>query len=1708
MLNPSGILFGPNAQLDVSGSFHATTANYIGLADGVLFNAVPSSADNLLTTAPPAAFGFLPSNPAPALIDVQAGVGDFEVGITNVLQVPAGQTLSFVGGPISVGAAPGAFAGGFVLAPGGRINLVSVASPGEAKFDGTGFSVDTFARLGDISIKGNGILDAKEVFIRGGRLVIEHANILPGFFFLNGVSGDPPNGGEVNIQVSDSVNIKGPPSDFNGFSGILTAAGLPFPGDVPHIRIKASSISLSEGGVVQTVRQGPGNPSNISIEADTVEVRSGASIAARNEFEGPGGTLTVNARNVTLDSAGSDPLSPVPTGLSAQAFFHPDYGFADETGSFAKAFLPSLQLADSGSITVNATGTLTMRGSAQISSDNFAFGKSGNVTINAGDMLLVGAGANTGLISAQSRLAGRAGDVTVNATGSIDMQNGFRISANTLGSDDGGQANVKAGRSITMSGNSTFISSITSQPVDSDLDSFAELFFSFFQATRGIEILDYPSLRAALGVAPGPNDLMNVLAALSTISDGAGNPLVALTDFTPGAGGKVSITAPVLAVNDGAHIETSTVWDGNAGAIEVNVGSLTVRDGAIIGSRSGAVRPDRGFTVGAGNAGTVNIAATDTVEISGRSPTSGEGSIVTTNTFGDGNAGNISLSANQVNIQNGAIVASATGGTVNGQLIVGTGNAGQISVSTPTLTMADGTISVATSGSGSAGSIFLNGNTLSLTGGAQVVSSTTGAGQGGSVTVSAPGSLSVSGSGTAVSGLFSTAESTGSAGQIAVTTPALTMGDGGTISVATSNIGNAGSISLNVSNFTQTGGSRVESSTSGAGTGGTLGLTAGELVSISGAGSGLFSTASSTGNAGQITVAAPGSTPVPTLTMADGGKISVATSGGGSAGSISLNANTFGLTGGAQVVSSTTGAGQGGSVTVSAPGSLSISGSGTAASGLFSTAESTGSAGQIAVTTPTLTMGESGTISVATEGSGNAGNVSLNVSNFTQTGGSRVESSTSGAGAGGTLGLTGSEFVSISGTGSGLFSTASSTGNAGQITVAAPGSTPVSTLIMTDGGKISVATSGGGSAGSISLNANTFSLTGGAQVVSSTTGAGQGGSVTVSAPGSLSVSGSGTAVSGLFSTAESTGSAGQIAVTTPALTMGDGGTISVATSNIGNAGSISLNVSNFTQTGGSRVESSTSGAGTGGTLGLTAGELVSISGAGSGLFSTASSTGNAGQITVAAPGSTPVPTLTMADGGKISVATSGGGSAGSILLNANTFSLTGGAQVVSSTTGAGQGGSVTVSAPGSLSVSGSGSAVSGLFSTAESTGSAGQIAVTTPALTMGDGGTISVATSNIGNAGSISLNVSNFTQTGGSRVESSTSGAGTGGTLGLTAGELVSISGAGSGLFSTASSTGNAGQITVAAPGSTPVPTLTMADGGKISVATSGGGSAGSISLNANTFSLTGGAQVVSSTTGAGQGGSVTATAGESISISGSGSQPSGLFSTALSTGNAGQIAVSTPTLTMAESATITVATEGSGSAGNISVNVSNLTQTGGAQVVSSTTGAGGGGNLAVTAANSISISGSGSIPSGLFSTASNTGDAGEVTVSTPTLAISNGGTISVATSGAGNAGNALLNVSNFSLTGGAQIVSSTSGAGQGGTVSANATDSVSISGQGTGLFSTASGTGPGGTINIQTAQLQVTDAGVVSANSTGTATRHRGEYQHSLQRHAAHGKQ
>jgi filamentous hemagglutinin family protein len=690
LINPSGILFGPNAQLDLSGSFHATTANYIGLEDGTDFNAVAAMDGPLLTSAAPASFGFLDGNPAP--IQIQTGVFDFDTffttgnpgdGYQNILQVPVGQTLSFVGGTVDIGA--GSQPQGFVSAPGGRVNLISVASPGEASFESNGsINVDNFTQLGEVNITGNSFVDGKDVVIRSGQLVIEDATIFPSILFLYGKSDLPPDGGSVDIGVSGDMTVTATGGNVLNTPGIQVFNGSPgdlVSGNAPAIRIDAGSVSVSgPSAQIGTARFGPENINSpnspeITINTQTLSLMDGGSLALLNFYEGAGGTLEINADTTTI---ANDTDSPIPTGVLVQSFFHPGFPFL---------FIPVLANGDSGSIELNSNN-LIMRGHVVIDSDSFAFGSSGPITVNTSNALLTGPGS----ISSQSIVAGNSADVTINATGSgqIQMEDGFRVTATTTGSGDAGEISVTAGKSVDMAGTNTRITSTTVQPSDSDpaLTYFAGQFDGFFQANFGIPIPDYPALRVALGIEPHIGDVMDVLAALN------GYGLTDVADLVPGDAGTISVTAPILNMDGDTRIETSTGWDGNAGAIVANLGFLYMNDGAAIRSTSGTVLPTGELEVGAGNGGSVNLNATDTISVSGRSQTSGNGSTVSTSTFGDGDGGSISITGNNVKISSGGLISADSGGTLSGQELAGTGLAGNISINADNkIDLNDGTIS-------------------------------------------------------------------------------------------------------------------------------------------------------------------------------------------------------------------------------------------------------------------------------------------------------------------------------------------------------------------------------------------------------------------------------------------------------------------------------------------------------------------------------------------------------------------------------------------------------------------------------------------------------------------------------------------------------------------------------------------------------------------------------------------------------------------------------------------------------------------------------------------------------------------------------------------------------------------------------------------------------------------------------------------------------
>ncbi|NES44944.1 filamentous hemagglutinin N-terminal domain-containing protein, partial [Moorena sp. SIO2C4] len=105
LLNPNGIVFGANSQLDVAGSFVGSTANSIVFGNGTEFSATNPEEPPLLTIniTPGLQYGQNPPQPI-------VNAGNLAVG--------QGQNVTLVGGSV--------ISNGQILAPGGEINILAV----------------------------------------------------------------------------------------------------------------------------------------------------------------------------------------------------------------------------------------------------------------------------------------------------------------------------------------------------------------------------------------------------------------------------------------------------------------------------------------------------------------------------------------------------------------------------------------------------------------------------------------------------------------------------------------------------------------------------------------------------------------------------------------------------------------------------------------------------------------------------------------------------------------------------------------------------------------------------------------------------------------------------------------------------------------------------------------------------------------------------------------------------------------------------------------------------------------------------------------------------------------------------------------------------------------------------------------------------------------------------------------------------------------------------------------------------------------------------------------------------------------------------------------------------------------------------------------------------------------------------------------------
>jgi filamentous hemagglutinin family protein len=521
---------------------------------------------------------------------------------------------------------------------------------------------------------------------------------------------------------------------------------------------------------------------------------------------------------------------------------------------------------------------------------------------------------------------------------------------------------------------------------------------------------------------------------------------------------------------------------GKGGNISIATSSLNVTKKSVLST----------VTYGRGDAGNISIKADDTISFK-------EGSVLQSATPQDavGNGGNIQLSAKSLKMTEGSYILS----TVFGQ-----GNAGAVSIKTDGIVWFDGVSAdtgfvsgifstVEETGTGKAGAVRIEAGSLYVTNGAQLDTSTFGKGDAGRLIIKTRDLVSFRGfsSNGFRSAAFSSVESPHkvNGGEIRIKTNSLYLTNFSQLAVSTSGKGKAGNITINADKLVYLDGeaailTAVQPLSEG--NGGDITIYTGNLSVTDNAQLGAFTRA--IGNAGDIFIEAKNGT----VSFERGGSAvsSADFNAKGDAGNINIAADKLYLTNGAQLATDNNGQGNSGKLIINTTDIVSFDGLSVALTLLGSNVK--GNGGDINITTDNLSFTNGARLVASTYGIGNGGNIIIKADgNISFDGKSAVLSSVEerAVGRGGNINMTtkGAIFVT---NGAQLNASANGgTGNAGNIWLKADSAVNIS------GSGLFASTSpqSTGQGGNITINTGEFTIRDRAQVTASSSGTGNAGNI-------------------------------------------------------------------------------------------------------------------------------------------------------------------------------------------------------------------------------------------------------------------------------------------------------------------------------------------------------------------------------------------------------------------------------------------------------------------------------------------------------------------------------------------------------------------------------------------------------------------------------------
>ena len=964
LINPNGISFGPNAGLNIGGSFATSTARKIVFADGFTYGTEDGSdTPPLLTVNVPLGLELGP-NPQP--IAIRGGT----------LQVNPGRTLTLLGGNINLEAGK--------LAGGNGISIASLSVPGRVNFDAS-------FRLSDLPATGRGnigLTDKSSIRVTesGSHITIATGNlVVDGGSRIESLLSVPGRGGQIRIDATDSVTISSFSED-GSFSGILSLTGPENAGTGGNITMDnpQADLTLRERGFIATVTRGDGNTGDLAINVGNLELLAGGEILSLSTGRGNPGQIAIQAAGNIRIAGKNFQFQPSPfadlnlfalDSLPENNRFDPDVEASGATG------IPYISLSRTPTQIFGGTALLSEAEDRVFDFYSFTVTEANSRAIFDLDFGATGLFNDRGPGSIVAELFlfdFNTGTVLASNDGSFDITLGGGGSTSNLDPyidtilREPGRYVLAVGESESDALNSASLPPLIGNPIDRG-DTYT-LHVSLENRGSSVDAPIVPHVNPN-----GFNPNFGPSSGIFSISAIAGN------------GATVTIDAGQLSILDGGEISAATLGSGRGADIDLSVtGAMEIRDNTALltsiarGSGSAGnlkiqartlTLANRGridaSTFGTGNGGRIDIRAGDGVVLDSLG-----GEISATGIFSEvretavGNSGDINLDTGFL-LVNGAKISGSTRGTGNGSNLNVTatervvfdnrsdidfevdddaiGNGGNINIAAPTIQLANRSeLEAEVDGRGRVGSVNLTASEMLLLENSeiQVEIDVEGEGTGGDINLSAPVILLLDG--TVVNAQVD-ARAKGNGGRIDIRAAERVVIDGSELEteINPGAVGSGGEIAISTGELEIVNGASLSASTGGEGNGGAIILTVAEAIAV------------------------------------DGSRVSAAVETGarGNGGQITLRGKNISASNGAQIQSSTATDFDAGSIMVEATAELQLSGADT---GLFAATESgsTANGGSIIIRAPETVLANGAAIGVNSQGSGLGGSIRVEGDNL------------------------------------------------------------------------------------------------------------------------------------------------------------------------------------------------------------------------------------------------------------------------------------------------------------------------------------------------------------------------------------------------------------------------------------------------------------------------------------------------------------------------------------------------------------------------------------------------------------------------------------------------------------------------------------------------------------------------------------------------------